>query len=293
MDLGVDLVEGAGDVVGVGFRRRARPGHLPQPLGRAVNVGQAVRDVLEGPLGQAAGGRHLAGVLQLLVEKTQVPALGLQPPHQGVGGEQHGGDDQQRPENEGEEADPAGAVEAGENIRPVRCDDAHPGHGFLPGHSENALAARLDADPLKRRDRAERGFLQRGTGRPRTGLVHALAVDQVGLGLEIARARGNETLEEIGVHRGAQDPEAVRILLFDGDDEMGDLAVAQVDVADEQTLFDRGPEPEVIPVVARHQVVGTDVGPMVAFGVDDPQVAETGQLQLHGAVGPPEASGLP
>ncbi len=117
-------------------------------------------------------------------------------------------------------------------------------------------------------------------------------IDQVGLGLEIARAARDESFEEIGVHGGAQDPEPVRVLLLDGDDEMRNLAIAQVDVADEDAFFHRGPEPEMVPVVARHQVVRPDVGAVVAFGIDDPQVGETGKLALQRAVGPPESAGV-
>ncbi len=162
----------------------------------------------------------------------------------------------------------------------------------MPGQGEDAFAALLDADALERLDQREGRFLHGSAGRPRAGLVDALAVDQVGLGLEIARAGRDEAFEEIGVHRGAQEPGPVRILLRDRDDEVGDLAVAQVDVADESALLDGQAEPELVAVVAGHQVIGADVGPVVAVGVDDPQVGETGQFLLQRAVGPAETAGL-
>ncbi len=98
VDLRVDLVERAPNLLRVERFRAGLLPELPQPLGSAVDVGQAVRHVLQGPLRQPAGRGHLAGVLQLLVQEAQVPALGLQHADELVGGEQHGGDDQQRSE---------------------------------------------------------------------------------------------------------------------------------------------------------------------------------------------------
>ncbi len=55
VDLRLDLIEGAPDLFRIRLRLSALIPDLPQPLRGAVNIGQAVRNILERSLGESGG----------------------------------------------------------------------------------------------------------------------------------------------------------------------------------------------------------------------------------------------
>ena len=91
----------------------------------------------------------------------------------------------------------------------------------------------------------------------------------------------HQVVETLGVHRSSDHPVSAIFQLGDGDDKMGDVAVAHEDVADEDTVFKGLLKPEHVPINLAGEVVRAVVGHVDTAVVENPQVHKSARCPLQ------------
>ena len=92
----------------------------------------------------------------------------------------------------------------------------------------------------------------------------------------------NQGSKGLGIHSRPQDPLLSFLLLGDGYDKVGHLAESREHVTDVKTLFHNLLEPKCVHIVFVHEVVRADVGYMITFLVNNPQIRYGAVLVIHG-----------
>ena len=98
-------------------------------------------------------------------------------------------------------------------------------------------------------------------------------IDQQGIPRPADLQPGNQLVEAFHIQGGPQEVVGTVVqLMLHGNDQVRHPAISQEDVADIMPFLDCLLEPFLVPVIFPGQGIRTGIGPLVAFGIDDPQV---------------------